>query len=186
MSHTIRFVLALHNHQPVGNFDGVFEQAYEDSYLPFLEVFESYPSLPISLHTSGSLMEWLVERHPEYVDRLARLVTEGRVEILGGAYYEAILPMIPPRDRIGQIRQYSEWLQARFGVEVRGMWVPERVWEQSPGERPGRRRHPVTRSWTTSISRTPGSPPINCTAITSPKTTASWCRSFPAASSCVT
>ena len=78
MTHPIRLCLVLHNHQPVGNFDGVFEQAYQDSYLPFLDVFETYPDeLKISLHTSGPLMEWLDERHPEYVDLLARLVRRG-------------------------------------------------------------------------------------------------------------
>ncbi len=130
MSPTIRLVLALHNHQPVGNFDGVFEQAYHDSYRPFLDVFDHYPGLPISLHISGSLMEWLNVHHPEYLDRLATLVAAGRIEILGGAYYEAILPMIPPRDRVGQIARYSDWLQSRLGATVRGMWIPERVWEQ--------------------------------------------------------
>ena len=64
MSPTLRLVLVLHNHQPVGNFDGVFEQAYQDSYRPFLDVFEQYDDLPIALHTSGSLMEWLDARHP--------------------------------------------------------------------------------------------------------------------------
>ena len=49
----IRFVFALHNHQPVGNFDGVFEGAYRDSYGPFLELLEQYPEIPFSLHTSG-------------------------------------------------------------------------------------------------------------------------------------
>jgi len=130
MSPTIRLVLTLHNHQPVGNFDGVFEQAYQESYRPFLDVLDDYPSLPISLHVSGSLMEWLDANHPEYVDRLASLVAAGRIEIVGGAYYEAILPMIPPRDRVGQITRYTQWLQQRLGADVRGMWIPERVWEQ--------------------------------------------------------
>ena len=39
--------------------------------------------------------------------------------------------MIPSRDRVGQIRSYSRWLQNRLGTTVRGMWVPERVWEQA-------------------------------------------------------
>jgi len=39
--------------------------------------------------------------------------------------------MIPSRDRVGQIRSYSRWLQNRLGTAVRGMWVPERVWEQA-------------------------------------------------------
>ncbi|MCI0359836.1 MAG: alpha-amylase, partial [Planctomycetaceae bacterium] len=124
MTHPIRLCLVLHNHQPVGNFDGVFEQAYQDSYLPFLDVFESYPNLIISLHTSGPLMEWLDERHPEYIDRLARLVAEKRIEIIGGPFYEPILTMIPSRDRVGQITAYSEWLRSRLGAKVQGMWIP--------------------------------------------------------------
>ena len=39
--------------------------------------------------------------------------------------------MIPSRDRIGQIRSYTRWLQNRLGATIRGLWVPERVWEQS-------------------------------------------------------
>lgn len=126
----VRFVFALHNHQPVGNFGGVFEGAYRDSYAPFLDLLEQYPEIPISLHTSGCLMEWLVENKPDYIERLRRLVGRGQVEIMGGGFYEPILPMIPPRDRVGQIRTYSTYLENLFRTRVRGMWVPERVWEQ--------------------------------------------------------
>jgi hypothetical protein len=127
----IRLALVVHNHQPVGNFEHVFEQSYHDSYRPFLDVFDRFPSIRISLHTSGSLMEWLAEAHPEYVERLAHLVAQRRIEIIGGPFYEPILSMIPSRDRIGQIRSYTQWLESRLGATVRGMWIPERVWEQS-------------------------------------------------------
>ena len=132
MSSSIRLALVLHNHQPVGNFDAVIEQAYQESYKPFLDVFADYAGkLKLSLHTSGCLMEWLAVRHPEYLDRLAEYAAAGSIEIVGGAFYEAILPMIPRRDRIGQIRTYTAWLERRLGCKVRGMWMPERVWEQS-------------------------------------------------------
>lgn len=131
MTSSIRLVLVLHNHQPIGNFDGVMEQAYQDSYLPFLEVFEPYESLKLAIHTSGSLVEWLDKHHPEYLDRLAALVAAGRLEIVGGAFMEPILTMIPPRDRVGQIASYTQWLNDRLGADVQGMWMPERVWEQS-------------------------------------------------------
>lgn len=130
MSSTVRLVLLLHNHQPIGNFDHVFQQAYEDSYRPFLEVFSRFESLKISLHTSGPLMEWLDRNQPGYLDQLARLVEAGRIEIIGGPFYEPILAMIPSADRIGQIRRYTQWLHDRLGAQVHGMWVPERVWEQ--------------------------------------------------------
>src|SRR3954451_11063322 len=107
MSPNLRLVIVLHNHQPIGNFDGVMEAAYQDSYRAFLDVFEDYTNLPIALHTSGSLMEWLGGGHPEELDRLGAFVAAGRMEIVGGAFYEPILTMIPPRDLIGQIRRYS-------------------------------------------------------------------------------
>lgn len=131
MPNRIRLILALHNHQPIGNFDHVFQQAYDDSYRPFLDVFSRYPTLKMSLHISGSLLEWLMEHQPEYVDRLAELVEQRRIEILGGAYFEPILAMIPSWDRIGQIRSYTRLLQNRLGATIRGLWTPERVWEQS-------------------------------------------------------
>ncbi len=131
MSGRIRLVLAFHDHQPIGNFDGVFEAAYQDSYWPFLEVLEQHPQIPISLHTSGSLLEWLVDKHPEYIDRIRMLADRGQIEIIGGPFYEPILACIPRRDRIGQITAYSRYLEKLFGAPIRGMWVPERVWEQS-------------------------------------------------------
>jgi|SRR6056297_3303752 len=129
MKPDVHLCLVLHNHQPIGNFDGVFEEAYQDSYLPFLEVFEPYERLNLSLHTSGPLMIWLAERHPEYLDRVRALVEAGRIEIIGGPQYEPILTMLPARDRIGQIQSYAAWLRRTLGANVSGMWTPERIWE---------------------------------------------------------
>jgi alpha-amylase len=129
MRNSVRLCIVLHNHQPIGNFDGVIEQAYQDSYLPFLDVFEPYQHLKVSLHTSGPLMLWLADHHPEYLDRVRGLVAAGRIEIVGGPFYEPILTMLPSRDRIGQITRYTRWLQNRLDAVVTGMWMPERVWE---------------------------------------------------------
>ncbi len=127
----IRLILTLHNHQPIGNFDGVFEDAYRDSYVPFLDLLDEFPELSVVLHNSGSLFEWLVEHHPEYVDRLKLLIAKNRVEILGGPFYEPILACLPRRDRIGQMTLYKRYLEQTLETRVRGMWIPERVWEQS-------------------------------------------------------
>lgn len=125
----LRFVFGLHNHQPVGNFGNVFEQAYRDSYWPFLELMEQYPEILFTLHNSGCLLEWIVEHKPEYVDRLRALVKRGQVEILGGGFYEPILTMLPRWDRKGQIRSYTRYLEKLFDCTIRGMWLAERVWE---------------------------------------------------------
>jgi hypothetical protein len=131
MAARVRLVLTLHNHQPIGNFDGVFEGAYRDSYCPFLDVLDEFPEIPFVLHISGSLLEWLTAQHPEYIDRVRAFVQRGQLELLGGPFYESILACIPRRDRLGQMRAYKQHLEHLFQTQVRGMWVPERVWEQS-------------------------------------------------------
>ena len=77
----LRLALVFHDHQPIGNFDGVFEGAYQDSYLQLLDVLRDYPDLPMVLHTSGSLLEWIVANHPEYIDLVRGFVERGKSQI---------------------------------------------------------------------------------------------------------
>lgn len=125
----IDLVLAAHNHQPAGNFDHVIEDAYQRAYRPFLEVLDRHPGVRFSLHQPGLLWEWLAAHHPEYLDDVQRLVARGQMELISGGYYEPILPVIPPRDRYGQITKLNAWIEQRFGTHPRGAWLAERVWE---------------------------------------------------------
>jgi len=125
----VHFIFGVHNHQPIGNFDFVFEKAYTRSYLPFFEVMERHPSIHWNLHATGILWEWLEKHHPDYVDRVAQAVKDGRLEILTGGYYEPILPTLPDADKAGQIQKLSRYIRQRFKAKPRGMWLAERVWE---------------------------------------------------------
>ncbi|HXF82212.1 MAG TPA: alpha-amylase/4-alpha-glucanotransferase domain-containing protein, partial [bacterium] len=121
--------LAIHNHQPVGNFAHVFESAYAQSYLPMVEALERHPAVRVALHYSGPLLDWIEASHPEFFPRVRALVERGQVEMMTGGYYEPILAAIPERDRAGQIRKMTTWLQRRLGAHPRGLWLAERVWE---------------------------------------------------------
>jgi hypothetical protein len=125
----LKFAFAVHNHQPIGNFEHVFESAYADGYLPFLEVLGKHPHFKISLHFSGILLEWISDHHPESLDKIKALVEKGQVEMMTGGYYEPILPAIPDCDKIGQIQKLSQFIQEEFNTNPVGMWLAERVWE---------------------------------------------------------
>ncbi len=122
-------VLLLHAHQPVGNFDDVFERAYRQSYLAFLDPLERHPGVRIGLHLSGPLWEWILARHEDYFARMAALVDRGQVELVGGGFYEPILVSIPPADRAEQIARMQRFLAKHFHERPRGAWLTERVWE---------------------------------------------------------
>ena len=124
-----QFVLLMHAHQPVGNFDEVFERAYADCYLPFLETLARHPAVRAGLHYSGPLLEWIERAHPKYFDRLRALVAQRQIELIGGGFYEPILVSIPPEDRQEQITRLAHYIENHFKVRPRGAWLAERVWE---------------------------------------------------------
>lgn len=126
---SVRLLWAVHCHQPVGNFDFVFEHAFDNAYQPFVEVLERFPDIGVDFHFSGILLDWLDKHRPEYLDRVGTLVSRGQCGLLAGAYYEPILPPIPRHDQVGQIVALRKRLLERFGVEPIGMWLAERVWE---------------------------------------------------------
>ncbi|MCK4349805.1 MAG: DUF1925 domain-containing protein, partial [Candidatus Krumholzibacteria bacterium] len=129
MEKRVTFILGLHNHQPVGNFEHIFEQAYRQAYLPFLEVLGTFPEIPLVIHNSGVLWDWLGKRHPEYIELVSSMVERGQAEIMSGGYYEPILSVIPERDRQGQLGMMRRFLEERFGAVPRGCWLTERIWE---------------------------------------------------------
>ena len=125
----VNFIFGIHCHQPVGNFDYVFEDAYRQSYLPFIEIVEEFPNLHISFHFSGCLLEWIEEHHPDYLDRITHLVERGNIEIISGGFYEPVLAVIPDIDKIGQIQMMNDYILNRFNYNPKGLWLTERVWE---------------------------------------------------------
>ena len=125
----IRFAFGLHLHQPVGNFDHVFAQHVDDVYRPLLDALADREFLPVVLHLSGPLLEWLESHEPAYLDRLGRLAADGRIELLLAGFYEPVLASLPRQDRVEQIHWMHEAVRRRFGVDARGLWLTERVWE---------------------------------------------------------
>jgi len=127
----ISFALAIHNHQPVGNFGWVFAEVFDSAYLPFVDALEKHPGVRVSLHYTGPLLEWLRAERPIFIERLRDLVTAGQVEILGGGWAEPVLASLPERDRVGQLSAMAAEVEATFGRRPHGAWLAERVWEPS-------------------------------------------------------
>ncbi len=123
--------LVLHNHQPVGQSDEVFEEIFARAYEPMVAALERHAGVHLGLHYTGSLLDWLRDNKPDFIQRVRSLVARGQVEILSGGYYEPILPSIPNDDKHGQILKLTEAVRNDFGYDPTGMWLAERVWEPS-------------------------------------------------------
>ena len=125
----MKFALYLHNHQPTGNFDEVFEYTYDHAYLPLLEVLSEQPDVKFGIHNSGTLLEWIYKNRPEFIEILRHCVKSGQAEILTSAYGEPILSFIPKKDAVEQIKYFNDYIHRLFDFEPKGLWLTERIWE---------------------------------------------------------
>jgi alpha-amylase len=129
MSNRLNLLLGVHNHQPVDNWESVMQEATERCYQPFLDVLEAHPGVAMSIHYTGYLLDWLIEKHPALITQLQRLVYKGQVELFTGGYYEPVLAIIPDQDKVDQIQRLSRRIEGLTGKKPRGLWLAERVWE---------------------------------------------------------
>src|SRR2546429_9811622 len=112
----VRFVFGVHFHQPVGNFDHVFEEHLRDVYRPLVERLTAQRFLPIALHVSGPLLEWLEAHDTAYLDLLGRLAADGQVELLLAGFYEAGLASLTRTGRLPA----SWWVCGKSPEPLRG------------------------------------------------------------------
>lgn len=134
MTPPLRFCIGLHLHQPVGNVEHVFADHLRDVYRPMLTALMTGEAFPVAMHLSGPLLEWLDRNAPEFVDEIGSHAADGRLELLAAGHDEPILAVLPRADRLEQIDRHRSWLNARFGVDARGLWLTERVWEPNLAE----------------------------------------------------
>ena len=123
-----KFILGFHCHQPVGNFDFVFKEVHKKSYSPLIRTL-FWLNVKFCLHASGVLLEWWEENDPGLIEIISEGVNSGLIELIGGGYYEPILAMIPPKDRLKQLEMLNAAIKRLFGIYPSGAWITERIWQ---------------------------------------------------------
>ena len=120
-------IFCVHNHQPVDNFDVVFQETCTQAYEPFINAMERHPSVKFCAHYSGPLLQWIHRNRLDLFIKIRGLVDRGQLELLAGGFYEPPMSMLSDADALGQVAMMVEYLRKNFGVEPKGMWLAERI-----------------------------------------------------------
>jgi hypothetical protein len=128
---SIRFMLGAHAHTARATRDEEFERLYKTQVKPFVVTLYKYPKIQASLHYSGILLQRIEKAHPEFFMLLEDLVSRKQLELLGGGFYEPVLPLLPLQDKIGQIELLTTYIRRQFGKRPQGCVLPAQAWEQN-------------------------------------------------------
>jgi len=130
MSAKIKLILGSHAHVPYGSNNAEFENVYMNLMRPFITSLYKYPRIQVALHYSGVLLHWVERSHPELFMLIDDMIARKQAEIIGGGFYEPMLPIILLQDKIGQIELLTTYIRKQFGKRPQGCWIPGYAWEQ--------------------------------------------------------
>ena len=105
------------------------EELYEKSVKKLIGLLYSNPRIFATISFSGVMLEWYEKKHPEVIDVLKELTSRKQVEILGGGFYNPLLPLLLPVDRLGQIELMQSVLRQSLGKRPRGIRLSQNAWE---------------------------------------------------------
>ncbi len=109
----------------------VLEKDYQTVYKPIAKFLYSHPDFCFSFSFSGIQFQFLKKHRSELISILRELVDRRQIEILGGGYYDPVLPLLYSVDRNGQIDLLSTEIRMNTGKRPRGISLFGDCWDSS-------------------------------------------------------
>lgn len=118
----------LHLYQPANSEAKNIKEATEASYSRLLRALEEHPEIKFTLNISACLISyWDYLGYSDLIKRFKKLLDKNQIELTGSAAYHPLLPLIPEKEAIKQIKEQEEILKKYFGksVKLAGFFLPE-------------------------------------------------------------
>ncbi|MEA1962345.1 MAG: hypothetical protein U9N81_13940 [Bacillota bacterium] len=111
-----------HFHQPHFQLYKTREEAYQNSYVPWLELLErafENDSFFINLHFSGPFIYWIRDQKPWFQEKLQSLMASNKIGIIGGLADEPFIQLSSRSDDVlYQLQKYDEICSAFTGINA--------------------------------------------------------------------
>ena len=108
-----------------------FEKDYQTVYKTIAQILFSRPQMPFTFSFLGNQFLYIKKRHPEFFVLLKEMIDRKQVEILGGGFYNPVMPLLYPVDRNGQIEMFSSEIRETTGKRPRGLSLFADCWDSS-------------------------------------------------------
>lgn len=126
-----------HFHQPHFQLYRTREEAFKNSYLPWMQLLSQAVNLDsfyINLHFSGPFLYWLRDAKPDYLDQFHALLSSDKIGLLGGLADEPFIQLSSRSDDyLYQLQQYDQLLHNVTGVRAQD-WQGIHLVERECGE----------------------------------------------------
>ncbi len=126
-----------HFHQPHFQLFKTREEAFRNSYLPWLNLLKNAVNIEgfyINLHLSGPLLYWLRDEKDSYLEEFKSLITSNKIGLIGGLADEPFVQLSSRSDDyLYQLKEYDDLLYGATGVRADN-WQGIHIVERECGE----------------------------------------------------
>lgn len=130
LSDNINFIIGLLHSLPYGTDSTVVSEYYSEVIRPLVSKIYSRKNIPLCMYYSGSLLELLESENGAFFNVVKELSDRKQIEILGGCFYESLLPFVPRPERISGIEKLTTFIRQEFGKRPRGCFIGHGIWSQ--------------------------------------------------------
>lgn len=108
-----------------------FEKTYQTVYKPLVRFLFSHPEFKFTFSFTGPELVYYKKKRNEFLSILKQLVERKQIEILGGGFYDPVLPLLYSVDRNTQIDLLSTEIRQSIGKRPRGIIMFGDIWDNS-------------------------------------------------------
>ena len=102
----------LHFYQPANADAHIIKEAIDLSYYRIVRALEEYPKIKFTLNITGCLvLRWEEMGYLDLIKRIKKLIKRNQIELVGTASYHPLLPLIPEKEAIRQIKDQEKILK---------------------------------------------------------------------------
>ena len=126
----------IHLYQPANSDAHTIKEATEESYLRLVRALEENPKTKFTLNITGCLiLRWDILGYTELINRLKKLIKKNKIEITATASYHPLLPLVPEKEVVYQIKDQEKILKKYFDIKKpEGLFLPEMAYSPRVGK----------------------------------------------------
>ncbi len=109
----------------------LLEKEYQKIYKPLAKFLFAHADFHFTFYFPGNRIQFYKKKRPEFLTLLKQLIERKQIEILGGAYYDPLLPLLFTADRNGQLDLLSAEIRQSLGKRPRGCSLFADCWDSS-------------------------------------------------------
>ena len=107
------------------------EKEYQKLYKPLVKFLFSNPEFHFTFYFTGPAIQFYKKKKSEFITILKQLSERNQIEILGGGFYDPVLPLLYTADRNGQLDLLSSEIRQTIGKRPRGCSLFADCWDCS-------------------------------------------------------